>query len=454
MKRLRISPVHLIPLSFLTVIIIGALILYLPICAAPGCETDILTALFTATTSVCVTGLVVVDTYAHWSFFGQMVIMILAQIGGLGIVSVVFGFVLLTSRNISLGDRMLLKDAMNMNDSRHLLKFLKRVILGTFLVEGLGALLYMIDFIPRLGLKKGMWASVFQAVSAFCNAGMDVVGPDSMISLRTSPLLMIVTMVLIVLGGLGFVVWFDILHGIKAGFMKRFSIRQVITRMPEHTRVVLQITLALLLGGAVIFFVTEYNNPETIGLMDTGDKIMNALFQSVTLRTAGFASVPQDKLTGASCVVGCLWMFIGGSPIGTAGGVKTVTIFLIIMNTRSYISGRNETVVYRKKVSEELMRKASAIVTVSFATIVFMTVLLIATNPVSLEDALYEVVSASATVGLSRSLTPNLNVIGKIIIIVSMYLGRIGPISMAIFFSKKTSIDNKIHYIDGDFYVG
>jgi trk system potassium uptake protein TrkH len=283
---------------------------------------------------------------------------------------------------------------------------------------------------------------------------MDVVGPDSMISLRTSPLLMIVTMVLIVLGGLGFVVWFDILHGIKAGFMKRFSIRQVITRMPEHTRVVLQITLALLLGGAVIFFVTEYNNPETIGLMDTGDKIMNALFQSVTLRTAGFASVPQDKLTGASCVVGCLWMFIGGSPIGTAGGVKTVTIFLIIMNTRSYISGRNETVVFRKKVSEELMRKASAIVTVSFATIVFMTVLLIATNPVSLEDALYEVVSASATVGLSRSLTPNLNVIGKIIIIVSMYLGRIGPISMAIFFSKKTSIDNKIHYIDGDFYVG
>jgi trk system potassium uptake protein TrkH len=147
-------------------------------------------------------------------------------------------------------------------------------------------------------------------------------------------------------------------------------------------------------------------------------------------------------------------MFIGGSPIGTAGGVKTVTIFFIIMNTRSYISGRNETVVFRKKVSEELMRKASAIVTVSFATIVFMTVLLIATNPVSLEDALYEVVSASATVGLSRSLTPNLNVIGKIIIIVSMYLGRIGPISMAIFFSKKTSIDNKIHYIDGDFYVG
>jgi trk system potassium uptake protein TrkH len=198
----------------------------------------------------------------------------------------------------------------------------------------------------------------------------------------------------------------------------------------------------------------EYDNPDTIGNMSMGDKILNSIFQSVTFRTAGFATVPQQSLTESTCVMGSIMMFIGGSPVGTAGGVKTVTIFLIIMNTRSYISGRNETVVFRKKVSEELMRKASAIVTVSFATIVFMTVLLIATNPVSLEDALYEVVSASATVGLSRSLTPNLNVIGKIIIIVSMYLGRIGPISMAIFFSKKTSIDNKIHYIDGDFYVG
>lgn len=454
LKKIRISPAHLIPLSFLTVIIVGTLILYQPICAAAGCETDLLTALFTATTSVCVTGLVVVDTYAHWSFFGQLIIMLLAQLGGLGVVTVVFGFILMTSKNISLGDRMLLKDAMNMNDSRHLLKFLKRVIWGTFIVEGVGALFYMIDFIPRLGVKKGIWASIFQAVSAFCNAGMDVVGPDSMISLRTSPLLMLVTMTLIVLGGLGYVVWFDILRGIRNGYRKRFLPSQVFKRLPEHTKLVIFLTIFLLFGGAVVFFILEYNNPETIGAMRLRDKVMNALFQSVTLRTAGFASVPQEKLTGASCIAGCLWMFIGGSPIGTAGGVKTVTIFLVIMNAQSYIRGRSETVLFKRRISDELMRKAAAIVTVSFLTVFTFTILLMVTNPISLEDAMYEVVSASATVGLSRGLTPNLNEVGRLIIITAMYLGRIGPISMAIFFSKNTSYKNKIHYTDGDFYVG
>lgn len=454
LKKIRISPAHLIPLSFLTVIIVGTLILYQPICAAAGCETDLLTALFTATTSVCVTGLVVVDTYAHWSFFGQLIILLLAQLGGLGVVTVVFGFILMTSKNISLGDRMLLKDAMNMNDSRHLLRFLKRVILGTFLVEGLGALFYMLDFIPRLGVKKGIWASIFQAVSAFCNAGMDVVGPDSMISLRKSPLLMIVTMVMIVLGGLGYVVWFDILRGIRNGIRKDFSPVQIFKRLPEHTKLVIRLTLALVFGGALVFFILEYNNPETIGDMNFWNKMMNAFFQSVTLRTAGFASVPQEKLTGASCVAGCLWMFIGGSPIGTAGGVKTVTLCLVIMNAQSYIRCRNEIVVFNRRVSEELMRKATAIVTVSFMTVFVFTILLMATNPISLEDAIYEVVSASATVGLSRALTPNLNEVGRLIIITAMYLGRIGPISMAIFFSKNTSNMNKIHYTDGDFYVG
>lgn len=454
LKTIRIAPAHLIPLSFLMIIIIGAVILYQPFCSADGCRTDLLTALFTATTSVCVTGLVVVDTYAHWSFWGQLVIMLLAQLGGLGIVTVVFGFIILTSKNISLGDRMLLKDALNMNDSRHLLRFLRRVIWGTFIVEGIGALFYMIDFIPRLGVKKGIWASIFQAVSAFCNAGMDVVGPDSMISLRTSPLLMIVTMVLIVLGGLGYVVWFDILRGIKHGFKKHFSPIQIVKRLPEHTRLVILLTLVLIFGGMVVFFILEYNNTETMGLMNTCDKIMNSLFQSVTLRTAGFVSVPQEKLTSASCVAGCMLMFIGGSPVGTAGGVKTVTMFLVIMNAQSYISGRSETVVFKRRISEELMRKASAIIAVSFLTVFTFTILLLLTNPISLEDALYEVVSASATVGLSRGLTPNLNEIGKVIIISAMYLGRIGPISMAIFFSKNASDKNKVHFTDGNFYVG
>lgn len=454
MNKKHLSPVRLIPLSFLGAIIVGTILLMLPVCSADGQATDLLTALFTSTTSVCVTGLVVVDTYAHWSTAGQAVIMLLVQLGGLGIVTVVFTFFVLTPKKISLGGRMLLKDAMNMNDRRHIVRFLKKVILGTFLVEGLGALLYMIKLIPILGVGKGIWASVFQGVSAFCNAGMDVIGPDSMISFRDSSLMMTVTMILIVLGGLGYVVWFDMISGIKEAWVKGFSVKKMLKRLPEHTKLVLVLTVFLLFGGAVIFFLAEYNNPETMGAMGTGQKIMNSIFQSVTLRTAGFASVAQDKLTGVSCVVGYLWMFIGGSPIGTAGGVKTVTMFLVFINARSYIKGRTEGVVFNRRVSEELIRKACAIVAVSFATVFVLTILLMATNEVSLDNALYEVVSASATVGLSRGLTPNLNSAGRIIIIAAMYLGRIGPISMAILFAKNASTENKIHYVDGDFYVG
>ncbi|MCR5608675.1 MAG: potassium transporter TrkH [Lachnospiraceae bacterium] len=454
LKNKRISPVRLIPLSFLVAIIAGTLLLMLPCCTAKGESTDWLTALFTSTTSVCVTGLVVVDTYAHWSFIGQFVIMVLAQLGGLGIVTVFFTFIILTPKKITLGERMLLKDALNMNEGRHLLHFLKKVVAGTLIIEGIGALLYMIAYIPVLGIKKGIWASVFQGVSAFCNAGMDVVGPDSLISYRDNLLIMIVTMVLIVLGGLGFVVWFDLSHGIKEGIKKRFSIIKIIKRLPEHSRLVLGITFSLLFGGALLFFITEYNNPETMGSMSVGDKMLNALFQSVTLRTAGFATVPQEKLTGISCIIGYILMFIGGSPIGTAGGVKTVTMFMVFVNAYSYIIGRNENIVFKKRITEEMIRKASAIVAVSVTTVLVLTMILMAVNPVSLEDALYEVVSASATVGLSRGLTPNLNSLGRCVIIVSMYLGRIGPISMAIFFTKSSSASNRIRYTNGNFYIG
>ncbi len=445
--RKKILPVHFIPISFLGAIVMGTILLLLPFSAAPGNHTDFLTALFTATTSVCVTGLVVVDTYAHWSLLGQLVILLLAQIGGLGIVAVASMIMLIGKRKFSLGDRILLKDSLNVENNWGLLRFLRRVFRGVFLVEGAGAVLYAIKLVPLLGLFKGLWASVFMSVSAFCNAGMDVIGPNSMMDFNDSPFMMGVTMLLIVLGGLGFVVWFDLIDGVKRG--GRFF-----SRLSEHTKLVLCITVFLILFGGVTIFGTEYHNPATMGNMTLGGKLLNSLFQSITFRTAGFASVPQDGLREVTCVIGNVLMFIGGSPVGTAGGIKTVTAFLFLMNALSYIRNRKETVLFHRRVSEEMMRKASAVVFVSLFTAIMLLILLMATGNGGLNDALYEVISAISTVGLSRNLTAHLNAAGRVIIILAMYLGRIGPISMALFFSKEHNSDNMVRHSEGLFYVG
>lgn len=454
LKNIRISSVHFIPISFLIFILLGTGLLMLPISSASGQYTDFVTALFTSTTSVCVTGLVVVDTFAHWSLFGQLVIITLVQIGGLGVVAVGTLILLIGRKKFSLSERKLIGDSLNVEKNRGLLSFLVRIFKGVFLVEGIGALLYAISFVPRFGTWKGIWAAVFQSVSAFGNAGMDVVGPTSMIVFRDSKYLMFVTMTLIILGGLGFVVWFDVMDGIVAGIKKRFSPIAIFRHLSEHTKLVLIMTLVLLTVGTVWVFFAEYHNPATMGDMGLGDKLLNSLFQSVTFRTAGFASVPQDGLTESTCMLGYILMFIGGSPVGTAGGVKTVTFFFVFMNALSYIRGKKETVIFNRRVSEEMMRKAAAVVFVSFATVVLMTLLLMSRGGILLTDALYEVVSALATVGLSRGLTPNLDTVGRIIIIVSMYLGRIGPISMAIFFTKTSGKKNTITHSEGTFYVG
>ncbi len=454
MSRLRISSKYLIPLSFFLTIIIGAILLMLPAASTTGEATGPLTALFTSTTSVCVTGLVVVDTYAHWSLFGQFIILILVQIGGLGVVAVGSMIMLIGKRKFNLGSRTLLNDALNVEKNRGLLSFLTRIFKGTFIVEGIGAVLYAIDFVPRLGFSKGIWSAVFQSVSAFCNAGMDVVGPNSMIDFHYNGLLMTVTMVLIILGGLGFVVWFDLIDSIKNAIKNRLSFYKMLKRLTIHSKVVLLMTGFLLVLGTIGIFISEYSNPDTIGEMSLAGKMSNSFFQSVTFRTAGFASVPQDMLTESSCFIGYILMFIGGSPIGTAGGIKTVTAFLVMMNVTSYIKGRNENLVFNKSVSTELMRKAAAIVFVSMITVFIMTFALMGLEGVNLTDALYEIVSALATVGLSRGLTPLLGRAGRIIIIISMYLGRIGPISMALFFIKGNGMDNRVRHSEGKFYVG
>ena len=450
----RLSPVHVIPLSFLLAIAVGTLLLLLPAATAEGAETDFLTALFTSTTSVCVTGLVVVDTYAHWSLFGQIIILILIQLGGLGIVTAVSMLMLFLRRRFSLRSRTLLLDALNLDSRLGLMSFLTRIFKWTLLVEGLGALLYCFAFVPRFGVVKGIWVSLFTSISAFCNAGIDIIGPDSLHGYAGSPLVLGVTMALIVLGGLGYIVWFDVGRCLRDGIRFRYSPRQAVRRLGEHSRLVLRLTLGLILLGALLIFLAEYRNPDTLGAMSPGEQVLNSLFQSVTFRTAGFYTVPQEGLGPFSCMVGYLWMFIGGSPIGTAGGVKTVTMFLVFANALSYARARKDTTLFRRKISDELMQKAAAIVMISFFTLFVSALLLLAFEPVSMMDGLFEAISAVATVGLSRGLTASLGTAGRIVIIATMYLGRIGPISMALFLARPKPGRNSVTYGEGKFYVG
>lgn len=454
MKPSRIKPYHIIPASFLMAIAFGTLLLMLPFATATRQPAGFLTSLFTATTSICVTGLVVVDTYAYWSLFGQFVILILIQIGGLGVVAVASMIMLITGKKFFLSGRMLLGDSLNFDRRQGVLHFLTDMFKGVFTVEVCGALIFAVKFIPMMGISKGLWASLFQSVSAFCNAGMDVIGPDSMIGLRDSYTVMFTTMALIVLGGIGFVVWFDVISGLKEGISYRYSPAKVFSHLPEHTKVVILMTVFLIISGAAFIFAAEYSNPDTLGGMDLADKIVNSLFQSVTLRTAGFASIPQEKLTELSCTAGYVLMFIGGSPVGTAGGVKTMTAFLFFINAFSYIHSKKENLVFQRRVPEEIMKKASAIIMFSLATVFVFNILLMSRGGISHTDALYEVISALGTVGLSRALTPTLDSVGRVIIIAAMYLGRVGPISMAIFFTINKNSDNMIKHANGKFIVG
>lgn len=412
--------------------------LALPMSSADGHSQGLVNALFTATTATCVTGLVVVPTVSAWSTFGQVVILLLIQLGGLGIITVMSGVALMFHRKMGLAGNMLLQDAFNLNTLSGLSSFVKKVIAGTFIIEGIGALLYMTVFVPDFGLR-GIWISVFTAVSAFCNAGIDIIGTVSLCDYAVNPLINTVTGLLIVLGGIGYIVWWDFIRVITQYKKKKGNIFK---RLTLHSKIALTATAVLLFGGAALFFVLEYNNSLTIGDMSLFDKIQICLFQSVTTRTAGFATVPQENLTEASAIVALLLMFIGGSPVGTAGGIKTVTITVLFAAAYAAIKNRNEVSMFSRTVSKQAVSKAIGVTCMSFTIMFVSTVLLATTTDAPALDILYETVSATATVGLTRNLTPSLNLIGRLIIIASMYLGRVGPISLAVAFTFKKQNDN------------
>ena len=431
-QRLSISTTHIILLSFLMVILIGSVLLALPISSADGKATPFLDALFTATTSTCVTGLVVTPTVSSWSVFGQVIILILIQIGGLGVITIMSGLMILLHKKMGIGDRLLLQDAFNLNSLSGLVSFVKRVVAGTLIIEGIGALLYMIVFVPEFG-AKGIWISVFTCVSAFCNSGIDIIAENSLCDYALNPIINIVTCALIILGGIGYIVWWDVLRVLKLARTKRVNLFRNLTL---HSKIAITTTLILIFVGAAFIFAFEYNNPQTMKDYTLLQKAEVSLFQSVTTRTAGFATVPQENLTNASSVVCLLLMFIGGSPVGTAGGIKTVTFAVLIASAFASICNKEDTDLFGRRLTKQAVSKAVAVTCMSFIIMFTSTVLLSAVTDANALDIVYETVSATATVGLTRNLTASLDNIGKIIIIATMYLGRVGPISLAVAFKR------------------
>ena len=452
MKKIRfsLSTTQLILLSFVAAILVGSALLMLPFSSATGDSVGFVDALFTATTATCVTGLVTLPTATAWSPFGQAVILLLIQIGGLGIITVMSGVMLMLNKKMGIGDRLLVQDAFNLNTMSGLARFIKKVLLGTFIIEGVGALLYMTVFVPRFG-ARGIWISVFNSVSAFCNAGIDVFSENSLCDYATHPLINAVTSALVVLGGIGYIVWWDVLRVVKSCSKKN---RRIFRHLSLHSKIALTATAVLLLLGTLLFLAFEYNNPKTIGELSLFDKLQVAAFQSVTTRTAGFASVPQENLTGASAALSVLLMVIGGSPVGTAGGMKTVTVAVLLCSAFATVRNKRSATVFGRSISESSIRKALAVAVTFIAICSVSTVLLMATNSVSAIDAVYETVSATATVGLSRSLTPSLNLAGKLIIIATMYLGRVGPISLAVALGSGNESQNVISEPSEDLNIG
>ena len=453
-KKLKLTSTQIMMFGFFLAILAGTVLLWLPFSTAEGETTSFLEAMFTATTSICVTGLVVVDTFSHWTLFGKIVILALIQIGGFGVITMYMLGLMMFQKQFSLKTRLLIQDYYNLDSIHGMVKFMMNVVRGTLIVELAGAVLYSFTFIPQFGPVKGAWISLFTSISAFCNAGIDIIGPSSLIPYKTQPWINLVTSALVILGGLGYVVWFDVLETVRSTIKRKISFKGFYRRLSEHSRLVLVLTAGLLISGTVLVLILEYHNPETIGELNFFQKVMVSFFQSMTFRTAGFASVPQQDLTDATSVVGLFYMFIGGSPVGTAGGVKTVTVFLVICNAVSYIRNRDEAVIMDRRITGEMVSKATAIITVSLLVTIVLIVGLCATNDVSPLAAAYEMFSATATVGLSQGLTPELNDAGRILVIIGMYAGRIGPISMAIFFNSSRSDKNDVNYAKGRFIVG
>ncbi len=427
-ESIELSHAQTMALGFLIVIVVGTFLLTTPIANRSGEWSSPLKALFTATSASCVTGLVVADTYQNWTVFGQIVILAMIQIGGLGFITITVMLSLILRRKISLETRNLIQESVSSMQLSGMVKMVKKIIKGTLIVEAVGAVLLSIRFIPRMGILTGIYNGIFHSISAFCNAGFDLMGRyeaySSLVSYSDDIIVNITIMLLIIIGGIGFIVWDDIVrNGIH---FKKYYL---------HTKLVLISTAILVFGGAILFYVFESGN--TMSDMGIRGKILSSFFASVTPRTAGFNTIDVAGMTQASKVLTCTLMFIGGSPGSTAGGIKTTTLFVLLIFIWSNIRHKSGSNILGRRISDEDIKKASMVFIINLSLAVIATIAISAMQSFKLDDLLLEVYSAIGTVGLSTGITRDLNSISQIIIILLMYCGRIGSMTFALSFAYK-----------------
>ena len=447
-RKLHLTSTQIIALTFAGIILLGTVLLALPISSRSGSSCGIFPAFFTATSATCVTGLVLFDTWSQWSGFGLTVILLLIEIGGLGFMSAASLVIFLLRKKVGLRQRMVMAQAMSLNDMYGVVRLQRIVIFGSLGIQLAGALILSVHFFPEYGLRQAAVWGVFHAVSGFCNAGFDILGSiapgQSMILFNEDPVVLITLMVLITVGGLGFFVWEELA---RVRSFRKFSV---------YTKLVLIATGVIITLAALIILVLEWNNPATLGNMPFGQKVLNAFFQAVTLRTAGFVSIDQAGLTEASKTLSLVVMLIGGSSGSTAGGMKTVTFVVLVLFMWAKARGKSTVHVFQRTIPNEKATDAMTIFFIMTALAFFGGFFITATSPVpvSLADGLYEVISALATVGISTGITPVMGIPAQILIIAFMYFGRVGVLTISLGFLMGNKAEERFRYADTNLLIG
>ena len=442
----HIATTQMVALMFAAIILLGALLLTLPAASRDGVSCGLRPALFTATSATCVTGLVLYDTWSQWSGFGQVVILCLIQIGGLGFMSVATLLIFLLRRKIGLQQRLMIAQSLSVNDIMGVVRLQKLVLTGSFSVEAAGAIILTLRFGPEYGFTSALRWGIFHSVSAFCNAGFDIFGAiapgQSLIEFNADPVVLLTLSALIIIGGLGFLVWENIA---RKRSLRKFSV---------YTKLVLLITAALLAVGWAGTCLLEWNNPETLGGMTVGEKLLNGFFQSATLRTAGFAAIDQAKLTESGKAFSSVLMFIGGSSGSTAGGIKTVTFLVLVLTICARARGKSTVCAFKRTIPDEQTQNAMIIAFIVLALAVFGGIFISATSPMDFTDAVYEAVSALATVGLSAGGTASLSIPAQILIIIYMYFGRVGVLTISLGFLAGDRAEERFRYAETNLLIG
>lgn len=445
-KHIHLNPTRNIAAIFAAIILLGAILLSLPIASRNHVSCGFRPALFTATSATCVTGLVLYDTWTQWSGFGQSVILALIEIGGLGFMSVAALVIFAFRKKIGLRQKMVITHALSLNDMASAVRLQRWVLGGSLCIQLMGALILTLRFWPDYGFAQAVKWGVFHAVSAFCNAGFDIfgsLGPGQSVAVwNNDPVVCITLMGLIIVGGLGFLVWEELVR------VRKFQ------KLSVYTRLVLLATAVLILVGGLAVLALEWNNPHTLGQMTIGQKILNGFFQSVTLRTAGFASFDQAQMTDAGKAVSLLFMFIGGSSGSTAGGVKTATMIVLLLFVWTRARGKHTVTVFRRTIPQEKVLDAMTIVIIMMLLALLGGVFICITSPVSFTDGLFEAVSALATVGVTANVTASLSIPAQFMIMLFMYFGRVGVLTISLGFLMGDRAEERIQYAHTNLLIG